>query len=70
MLGVSNAIACGMMLSASWSLVAEGASLADEPECALPSALLRALAGVALGLAFILPAKRILDRHEVGGRYA
>ncbi|KAG5185963.1 hypothetical protein JKP88DRAFT_271905 [Tribonema minus] len=64
MLGVSNAIACGMMLSASYSLIMEGANLPADPDCIVASAALRVAAGVLAGLAFILPAKKVLDKYE------
>ncbi|KAG5186659.1 hypothetical protein JKP88DRAFT_179593, partial [Tribonema minus] len=64
MLGVSNAIACGMMLSASYSLVMEGAGLEPDPGCAIHSAAWRVAVGVLAGLAFILPTKRVLDKYE------
>jgi hypothetical protein len=65
MLGVSNAIACGMMLSASYSLVKEGAGLEDDEDCMIKSAAWRVVVGVLAGLMFILPTKRVLDRYEV-----
>jgi hypothetical protein len=65
MLGVSNAIACGMMLSASYSLVKEGAGLDDDEDCIIKSAVWRVVVGVLAGLMFILPTKRLLDRYEV-----
>lgn len=63
MLGVGNAIASGMMLSASYSLVSEGASV-HEPEGVAGMGLLsepwaRVVLGVFAGLVFILSTKKV-----------
>ena len=64
MLSVGNAIAAGMMLSASYSLVSEGATV-HEPEGmfgqgmeALSEPWVRVAAGVVAGLVFILSTKK------------
>ena len=54
-----------MMLSASYSLVKEGANLEADPDCWVPSALWRVVIGVLAGLMFILPTKKLLDKYEV-----
>lgn len=70
MLSVGNAIAAGMMLSASYSLVSEGATV-QEPEGmfgegmgALTAPWVRVAAGVLAGLVFILSTKKVLDKYE------
>lgn len=76
MLGVGNAIAAGMMLSASWSLVSEGANVEEdqlaggsEPSFFL-SALARVAIGVVAGLVFILSTKKVgaVEQVEWVGR--
>lgn len=71
---VSNAIAGGMMLSASYSLASEGAAAVDpETDFGLVSylnigveqqPLARTIAGIALGGLFIIIMQRILDRFD------
>jgi len=64
-IGVSNALAGGMMTAASYSLFLEGCTFRDDRDAALGlSAPLRTGLGAALGLLFILGTKRFLDRHE------
>eukprot|EP00752_Nemacystus_decipiens_P006931 g6224.t1 len=74
MLAFGNAVAAGMMLSASYSLVAEGVTVV-EPEgftdgwWAGFSGLLappwaRMVLGVLAGLVFILSTKKVLDKYE------
>jgi zinc transporter, ZIP family len=53
-LGVSNAVAAGLMLAASFGLIYEGMNYGP----------LRALAGALLGLAFIVVARRSLRQEE------
>src|ERR671913_264108 len=53
-LGVSNAVAAGLMLAASFGLIYEGMNYSP----------LRALAGALLGLAFIVVARRSLRQDE------
>ena len=64
MLSVGNAIAAGMMLSASYSLVSEGATV-NEPEGMfgegmgmLSAPWVRVTVGVVVGLVFILSTKK------------
>ncbi|MGH7540264.1 MAG: ZIP family metal transporter, partial [Gemmatimonadota bacterium] len=52
---VANALAGGLMLGASFGLIAEGANYGS----------LQTLAGGTLGVAFILITQRVLDRREV-----
>ncbi|CAN0309323.1 unnamed protein product [Ectocarpus fasciculatus] len=74
MLAYGNAIAAGMMLSASFSLVSEGATVV-EPEgftaewgamfaACLGAPWARVVLGVAAGLVFILSTKKVLDNYE------
>lgn len=63
-IGVSNAVAAGMMTAASYSLIVEGC-LFDEPhDFSEISSSIRTYVGVALGLAFILGTKSFLEKHE------
>ncbi|CAM9290042.1 unnamed protein product [Pylaiella littoralis] len=73
-LAYGNAIAAGMMLSASYSLVSEGATVI-EPEgftvgwwggfaVLLAEPWARVLLGVLAGLVFILSTKKVLDNYE------
>ncbi|CAM9225434.1 unnamed protein product [Chrysoparadoxa australica] len=68
MLGVSNAIACGMMLSATYSLVKEGCSLEPDSWAISEgwhiSEGWRVAIGVIAGLIFILGTKAVLDKYE------
>jgi len=63
-IGVSNAVAAGMMIAASYSLTMEGVAF-DEPDdmSTIPSSLRTAL-GAGLGLLFIVGTKGFLERHE------
>eukprot|EP00282_Hemiselmis_andersenii_P014453 CAMPEP_0114145502 /NCGR_PEP_ID=MMETSP0043_2-20121206/20082_1 /TAXON_ID=464988 /ORGANISM="Hemiselmis andersenii, Strain CCMP644" /LENGTH=346 /DNA_ID=CAMNT_0001239927 /DNA_START=192 /DNA_END=1231 /DNA_ORIENTATION=+ len=66
-MSVSNAIAAGMMLSASYSLVSEGVSLDDDALMLMGypvSHVLRVLAGAALGILFVVGTKSWVERHE------
>lgn len=63
-IGVSNAIAGGMMTAASYSLFAEGAAFHDAHDDSCLAAPLRTGLGALLGLLFILGTKSFLDRHE------
>lgn len=58
-LGLSNAVAAGLMLGASIMLIREGVEVGS----------VRAVLGIALGLAFILVTRRVLahDTHQVIG---
>lgn len=60
MLSVGNAVAAGMMLSASYSLVAEGAAVETGGVTeAHFSVLARVVVGALAGLAFILSTKKV-----------
>ena len=63
-IGVSNAIAAGMMCGASYSLFAEGCTFHDINDTSSISPTLRTALGCILGLAFILTTKNFLDAHE------
>lgn len=68
--GISNAVAAGMMIAASYSLFVEGCTYADPHDNSEISTELRTAAGAVLGLVFILVTKRFLDEYEdlkVGG---
>ena len=67
LLGVSNAIAAGMMLSASFSLVSEGVSLDADGAALLGhpvSHLARVLAGMVLGILFVVCTKSYVEKYE------
>lgn len=58
-IGMFNAIAGGLMLSASFGLIYEGVNLTH-----IPNSLGRVLIGVLLGLIFILFSRRLLEGRE------
>jgi zinc transporter ZupT len=64
------AIAAGMMVAASYSLLVEGCTYSDPQDHSTISCELRTALGALLGLGFILATKNFLDRYEdlkVGG---
>jgi len=63
-IGVSNAVAAGMMSAASYSLIMEGCAFSDPRDASETSATMRTFIGVCLGLFFILITKKFLDTHE------
>ena len=63
-IGVSNAIAAGMMCAASYSLFLEGCTFHDINDASCLSATTRTCIGCFLGLLFILGTKRFLDENE------
>eukprot|EP00287_Rhodomonas_sp_CCMP768_P008337 CAMPEP_0196723574 /NCGR_PEP_ID=MMETSP1091-20130531/5671_1 /TAXON_ID=302021 /ORGANISM="Rhodomonas sp., Strain CCMP768" /LENGTH=357 /DNA_ID=CAMNT_0042065529 /DNA_START=159 /DNA_END=1232 /DNA_ORIENTATION=- len=66
-LGVCNAVAAGMMLSASYNLVVEGCALDGDGASLLGIAIpimLRVVLGVLLGMGFVVVSKRYLEEHE------
>jgi ZIP family zinc transporter len=63
-IGVSNAIAAGMMCAASYSLFVEGCTFHDVNDTSYFSPILRTALGCILGLLFILSTKNFLDTHE------
>ena len=63
-IGVSNAIASGMMIAASYSLVMEGLSFEDVLDHSEMSTLARTILGIVIGLIFIYGTKSFLDHHE------
>jgi len=64
LIGVSNAIAAGMMIAASYSLFVEGCTFDEPDDTSEISSEVRTAIGALLGLAFILGTKQFLDRHE------
>ncbi|KAL7580084.1 hypothetical protein ACA910_012848 [Epithemia clementina (nom. ined.)] len=62
--GVSNAIAAGMMVAASYSLFIEGCTYADPRDQSELSTEVRTVIGAVLGLGFILLTKKFLDQYE------
>lgn len=62
--GVSNAIAAGMMCAASYSLFVEGCTFHDPNDSSTLSSPLRTAIGCTLGLGFILLTKNFIERHE------
>eukprot|EP00934_Nitzschia_sp_Nitz4_P001987 Nitzschia sp. Nitz4//scaffold182_size44100//17418//18465//NITZ4_007252-RA/size44100-augustus-gene-0.20-mRNA-1//1//CDS//3329539559//1987//frame0 len=68
--GVSNAIAAGMMVTASYSLFHEGSVFDDPHDASTIPALYRTIFGAILGLSFINLTEKVLSKHEdlnVGG---
>ena len=63
-IGVSNAIAAGMMCAASYSLFIEGCTFHDINDVSCLSPTIRTCIGCFLGLLFILGTKRFLDENE------
>jgi len=66
-LGLSNAIAAGMMLSASFSLMEEGVSLEADGSTLFGRPVnhhMRVLGGFLAGMAFVVATKRWVERHE------
>ena len=66
-LGLSNAVAAGMMLSASYSLAYEGLELDDDGLILLDvkiSHAFRVSAGVMLGIAFVLVTKQMVETWD------
>jgi zinc transporter ZupT len=63
-IGVSNAIAAGMMMAASYSLFMEGCTFHDEGDESSLSSPVRTAIGCVLGLLFILGTKSFLEKNE------
>ncbi len=63
-MGLSNAVAAGMMCAASYSLFVEGCCFSDANDAASPSPTVRTIGGSVLGLLFLLGTKNFLDVHE------
>lgn len=69
-IGVTNAIAAGMMVAASYSLMVEGCTFDEPHDDSEISSMVRTLIGGVCGLFFILGTKSFLEKHEeltVGG---
>lgn len=62
--GVSNAIAAGMMIAASYSLMIEGCTFDEPDDMSQISSTARTFLGAGLGLAFIVGTKSFLEQHE------
>lgn len=62
--GVSNAIAAGMMIAASYSLMVEGCAFNEPDDMSILSSTSRTFIGGGLGLAFIVGTKHFLEQHE------
>mmetsp|Transcript_19716 Transcript_19716/g.28773 ORF Transcript_19716/g.28773 Transcript_19716/m.28773 type:complete len:355 (+) Transcript_19716:150-1214(+) len=63
-IGVTNAVAAGMMMAASYSLIVEGCMFEEEDDTSNISSMVRTIIGSILGLLFILSTKSFLDKHE------
>lgn len=63
-IGITNAIAAGMMIAASYSLIMEGWTFHEPDDTSDMSSMTRTIFGAVLGLAFILSTKSFLDRNE------
>lgn len=63
-IGVTNAVAAGMMIAASGSLLAEGWTFDDTQDSSDIPSTVRTILGAILGLVFILSTKTFLDRNE------
>lgn len=63
-IGVTNAIAAGMMMAASYSLVVEGIAFSELDDTSTISSMTRTVIGATLGLLFILSTKSFLEKHE------
>eukprot|EP00594_Rhizosolenia_setigera_P009922 CAMPEP_0178957888 /NCGR_PEP_ID=MMETSP0789-20121207/11217_1 /TAXON_ID=3005 /ORGANISM="Rhizosolenia setigera, Strain CCMP 1694" /LENGTH=320 /DNA_ID=CAMNT_0020640293 /DNA_START=332 /DNA_END=1294 /DNA_ORIENTATION=+ len=63
-IGVSNAIASGMMVAASYSLMMEGCSFDEPDDISDISPTTRTILGSMLGLGFIFGTKSFLDGHD------
>lgn len=69
-IGVTNAIAAGMMMAASYSLFSEGLTFSEPDDSSPHTPLTRTCIGAVFGLLFILSTKSFLEKHEdlkVGG---
>jgi len=62
--GASNAIAAGMMIAASYSLILEGCTFNEPDDVSEISSHLRTIIGVTLGIGFIHTTKSFLEKHE------
>lgn len=63
-IGASNAIAAGMMIAASYSLILEGCKFDEQDDMSTISSEIRTLIGIGSGLLFITATKSFLDQHE------
>lgn len=63
-IGATNALAAGMMMAASYSLILEGCAFSEPDDISDISSGVRTTVGVILGLLFIIATKFFLDQHE------
>jgi zinc transporter ZupT len=63
-MGVSNAIAGGMMCAASYSLLKEAVFFNEVDGLFKLHSIYRTLLGIVIGIIFILATKKVLDQHE------
>lgn len=63
-IGVTNAVAAGMMIAASYSLIMEGCGFDEAEDESEISSTARTAIGSALGLIFIFGTKSFLEKHE------
>lgn len=62
--GIANAVAAGMMVAASYTLIAEGATYDDPHDTSTITPEFRTAIGTLLGLIFILVTKQFIDQYE------
>mmetsp|Transcript_1897 Transcript_1897/g.2730 ORF Transcript_1897/g.2730 Transcript_1897/m.2730 type:complete len:350 (+) Transcript_1897:387-1436(+) len=63
-IGVSNAIAAGMMIAASYSLIMEGCTFNEPDDTVEMSSIARTTLGTLSGVLFIVGTKSFLDQYE------
>jgi len=63
-IGISNAIAAGMMIAASYSLIIEGCNFNEPDDLSVISSTIRTFFGVVVGLLFIKSTESFLKKHE------
>jgi len=63
-IGISNAIAAGMMIAASYSLCNEGINYSSPQDYSTISSFGRTIIGIIIGLAFIMLTKKFLESYE------
>lgn len=63
-IGASNALAAGMMIAASYSLILEGCTFNEQDDITEISSEIRTIIGVILGIGFIIATKSFLDQHD------
>jgi ZIP family zinc transporter len=63
-IGVTNAVAAGMMIAASYSLIVEGINFSEPDDSSETPSSVRTAIGAVCGLLFILSTKSFLEKHE------